>query len=430
MVSGEDAPAGTELPAVGAAKLGKAIAFGPEVGSCEAAVIWLHGFGDKPDGWAQMLRPLRRAASQKLRWLHLRAPKVKQPGYRNQELPAWGQFFDPKCIHVGSKDYEDKDEAGIYAASVLAVHEEIAKVRAEGIPVERVVLAGFSQGAALALEAGLLYRHRLAGVIVLSGWLTPRGRAALAARPAVETPYLVCHGTADDMVGFDCGEAAADALRRTLGEAPVQFHSFPDLEHASCSQEMKIVASFLHKATAEASAELEIPEWDRGGPGAESEDGDISAAQDDMSDIGYVRKGALDQLRELVGNSGEISEELLRSLTKVEGIEDAEAMVAVDFDKLGDDFEDISAAVRGLGARGVAQKFLEAADAPDVAQLEPITVAEWKQQAAEADSGDSAEEGEEEEGTEGDEELPEDPEQADGTAQEVEGPEAKRPRTS
>merc|ERR1719330_1477213 len=382
-----------ELPDVKPAKLGKPIVFGPE--KPEAAVIWLHGFGDKPDGWAQLLRPLRRAASQKIRWLHLRAPPVVQPAYGNRALPGWGPFYDSKCVRVGSKDHEEKDEKGLVAAFVLAVHAEIGKLVAEGVAAERVVLAGFSQGAAVALEAALCYGGRLAGCIVLSGWATPRARAAIPVRKHSDMPILVGHGTKDDMVHVGCGEAVAEALRPSGGTA-VQLQTFKGMAHASCSQEMKLVANFVHSATrcadAPSGAELKVAEWERGGPCAGSDDEED--ASEDGPALGYVSKRALDSLKELLSKGSEISEAQIKALTDVADLPADDAMAPLSYDKLfseaGDtgDIEDVDEAVEKLGAKRVAELFVAAAAAPEAQAAEAMTAEQWRtiQMASDSDA--------------------------------------------
>lgn len=224
-------------------RMGPALVFAPAE-CCTAAVVWLHGFGDDPGGWAEALQPLR-GAHTSWKWVHLRAPPVPQTFLRGARLPGWGDFLEERCVGVGSADHESADASGHYAATAAAVHATVeALQREDGLAPERIVVGGFSQGAACALDSALSFSGRLAGCVALSGWLLPSARRALAAgTPNREMPLLICHGTADPQVGFDCAEFA----KRMLGEAgaTVQFKAFRGMEHECCEQEEEILAQFL-----------------------------------------------------------------------------------------------------------------------------------------------------------------------------------------
>jgi predicted esterase len=138
-------------------------------------------------------------------------------------MPSWGKMFSSECLHVGTRDHEDPDTAGYYRASVRAVLKAARALHDEdGVPPGRIIIGGFSQGAAVALQAALTGASSFAGCIVLSGWLTPFARSVLSSgalgtsRPAV----LLFHGSADALVGLDCAEFAAAAL--TAGSATVR----------------------------------------------------------------------------------------------------------------------------------------------------------------------------------------------------------------
>jgi len=432
------------LPSARPAKLGKPITFGPPAGEpAKAAILWLHGFGDQPDGWAQLLRPLRNAASPSWKWLHLRAPRLAQPCYKNTALPAWGQFFSTQCLHAGAKDHEDPDESGKYAASVLAVHAEIARLEREhNLTSQQVVVAGFSQGAAVALESVLTHPQRLAGCVALSGWLTRRARAALAKRPPSGTPFLLCHGTKDDMVGYDCAEAALKAFHQSMGDncASVQLEQFKGMAHSSCAKELRLVAAFLqkHLMSSESGApELKIPAWEPGGTAADS-DCDCSDGEEEESgetpDLIFVRKRALDQVREQLTSASEVSKASVQELVQLDEVADDEVLVPVDAAVLGEDaLEDVDVALEKLGAQAVAEAFVKAAQEAASTGAVELTAARWRQ-LVDAGFSDFGEEGEEEEECEGDEE-----EEADGGSDACENPEgdgepteakSKRPRLS
>ena len=110
---------------------------------------------------------------------------------------------------------------------------------------EHILLGGFSQGAAVALQSALQHPRPLAGCVAVSGWLTSASRKILSDRWKGSTSFFLCHGTADDMVGFDCGEAAAKIL--SDAKASVEFTPFSGLKHESCPALMDAVAGFMCK---------------------------------------------------------------------------------------------------------------------------------------------------------------------------------------
>jgi len=229
----------------GTVEFGAPLVFPPKEMPCEAAVIWLHGFGDGPEGWAHALEPLRRT-NPRWKWVHPRAPLLPQTCYGGVHEHAWGDFLDPGCVHVGSEDHENQDGAEWYAATKSMVQELLQKFEKEdGLPSSRTVVAGFSQGAASAAQVAFQYSDQLAGCVMLSGWLLPATRAALASSPSRTSPCLVCHGTQDDQVGFDCGKLAAQSLK-DIGAA-VQFEVFDGMGHTDCPREHDLLRKFLKR---------------------------------------------------------------------------------------------------------------------------------------------------------------------------------------
>mmetsp|Transcript_110020 Transcript_110020/g.173823 ORF Transcript_110020/g.173823 Transcript_110020/m.173823 type:complete len:253 (+) Transcript_110020:23-781(+) len=218
--------------------LGTPITFGPE--DCDAAVIFLHGHDESPEQrWPDKLWPLREAHPT-WRWVHLRAPSLPQTCWNEKSTFAWGDYLENKCTVVGSIDYDNPDSQGWYAASVSGVHACIESLQASGVPPSRIVVFGFSQGAAVALDAALKFSSKasqehdacLAGCIGLSGWILPSGRAALEVirkegRPA--PAFLLLHGTADDWVEFKCSEDANVRLKEA--GLTVAFEHFEDWKH-------------------------------------------------------------------------------------------------------------------------------------------------------------------------------------------------------
>jgi phospholipase/carboxylesterase len=125
------------------------------------------------------------------------------------------------------------------------VEREVAR----GISARRIVLAGFSQGCAIALGAGLRFRERLAGIVGMSGYL-PLAATTAAERSDANalTPIFLAHGRRDPVVGFDRGTASRDALA-ALGYG-VEWHDYP-MEHSVCAEEVADLQRFLQRVLAD-----------------------------------------------------------------------------------------------------------------------------------------------------------------------------------
>jgi phospholipase/carboxylesterase len=124
----------------------------------------------------------------------------------------------------------------------------IAEQVAAGIPASRIVLAGFSQGSAMALLTSLRHGARLGGVIALSGYL-PLAGALAAERHALnhDVPIFMAHGTYDPVVRLDRALASRDALI-ALGY-PVEWHTYP-MQHAVCAEEVDAIGEFIRRVLA------------------------------------------------------------------------------------------------------------------------------------------------------------------------------------
>jgi phospholipase/carboxylesterase len=123
----------------------------------------------------------------------------------------------------------------------------IKRENERGIPSEKIVLIGFSQGAAMALHVGLRWPERLAGIAVLSGYLLMGDRVAEERSPAnASTPMLFCHGSQDPIVPIWLGKAAYDQVAALDPERPMQWYDYP-MPHAVCPEEIAEIARFLRE---------------------------------------------------------------------------------------------------------------------------------------------------------------------------------------
>ncbi|HRP29149.1 MAG TPA: carboxylesterase, partial [Burkholderiaceae bacterium] len=148
---------------------------------------------------------------------------------------------------LGADLQQREDETGL-RASLRDVHALVAREVARGVPARRIVLAGFSQGCAVALLAGLRYPERLAGLAGLSGYLPLAQSTAAERTPANrDLPIFLAHGRSDGVVPLARGSASRDALA-ALGH-DVQWHDYP-MEHSVCIEEVQALDAWLQRVWA------------------------------------------------------------------------------------------------------------------------------------------------------------------------------------
>lgn len=201
-----------------------------------AAVIWLHGLGADGHDFEPLVPQLAHAAGA-LRFVLPHAPIRPVTLNGGAPMRAWYDI-------AGLDRHAPQDEAGV-RASDARVRALIRRENQRGIASERIVLAGFSQGGALALFSGTRYPEPLAGVIGLSCYLLlPASLAAERQAANAATPIFLAHGSYDPVVDPLFGEQT----RATLEAAgyPVQWHAYP-MDHAVCAEEIAAIATFLRR---------------------------------------------------------------------------------------------------------------------------------------------------------------------------------------
>jgi phospholipase/carboxylesterase len=200
----------------------------------EAAVIWLHGLGADGHDFEPLVPELGLAAAPAVRFVFPHAPVRPVTINMGMRMRAW---YDVARLGGGPED-----EAGI-RASQAALAALIDRETARGIAPGRVVLAGFSQGGAIALQCGLRHPQRLAGILALSTYLPLAATLAAEASDANRSvPLFMAHGSADEMIALERAERSRDALR-TLGYR-VEWRVYP-MGHAVCAQEVGDIAAWL-----------------------------------------------------------------------------------------------------------------------------------------------------------------------------------------
>ena len=213
-----------------------AVTINPE-GPPSACIIWLHGLGADGHDFESVIPQLDIVERFKVRVLLPHAPKQSVTINNGMHMPAW---YD-----IPAMDFSrGQDRAGIEtsAHSITALMEREIEA---GIPAERILLAGFSQGGAMVLHVGLRYPVRLAGVLALSAYLpladSLESEAAEANRAV---PIMMAHGTQDPVVPLALAEQSRDRLLQS-GYA-VEWHSYP-MPHAVFPGEIDDIRDWLSR---------------------------------------------------------------------------------------------------------------------------------------------------------------------------------------
>jgi phospholipase/carboxylesterase len=205
-----------------------------------AGVIWLHGLGADGHDFEPIVPELALPVGLGVRFVFPHAPMRPVTLNNGYVMRAWYDLYE-------LRDDGRVDEMGVRAGAAQ-IEALIARENERGVPSERLVLAGFSQGAALALHTGLRHAQRLAGIIGLSAYL-PLARALKdEASPAnAATPVFLAHGRLDAVLPFAAGERARDTLKSLAYD--VTWKSYP-MPHSVCPEELVDISAFLRRILA------------------------------------------------------------------------------------------------------------------------------------------------------------------------------------
>ena len=201
----------------------------------KSTVIVLHGLGADGTDFLSFADEMRLDAVGPVRWVFPRAPVRPVTINGGHAMRAWYDI-------LGADLVKREDEGGL-RESIGLVHALLDREVARGVPARRIVLAGFSQGSAITLGAGLRYGQRLGGLAGLSGYMPLADTTAAERHDAnVLTPVFLGHGQRDGVVPMARGAAARDLLK-ALGQ-PVQWHDYP-MEHSVCIEEVQALNRWL-----------------------------------------------------------------------------------------------------------------------------------------------------------------------------------------
>lgn len=208
----------------------------------------LHGLGDTGNGWAPVAPEM---AMDHVKWIFPTAPTRQITVNMGMSMPGWfdiDHLDEAKFVEMmqGTTGFDDEgtNESVDYVLKLIE-----AEIKSTGIPADRIVLGGFSQGGHIALKAILRQRDsvagmgRLAGIMALSTWIEPvQAEVDEATR---KTPLLYGHGSSDPLIPAQVAQLSADHLQQKLNFQDVRFKMYPGMQHSTCFEEMEDMKTFL-----------------------------------------------------------------------------------------------------------------------------------------------------------------------------------------
>ncbi len=208
----------------------------------EYSVIWMHGLGADANDFVPVIPELGLPADKRIRFVFPNAPV--RPVTINNQMPmrAW---YDIMALSNVSRDV---DEAGL-RGSQAAIEALIKRENDRGVPTERILLAGFSQGCAMAYQTGLRSQKRLAGLICLSGYLPMADKTVSEHNTAhLDMPIFIAHGMYDPVVNIAFAEQTRDWLLANH-YTHTEWHTYP-MAHSVNMDEINDLSAFLLRVTA------------------------------------------------------------------------------------------------------------------------------------------------------------------------------------
>lgn len=202
-----------------------------------ASVVWLHGLGADGHDFEPIVPELVARGERALRFVFPHAPVRPVTLNNGYPMRAWYDI-------VGIDRRSRQDEEGIRGSDAV-IRGLIEREKTRGVPAERIVLAGFSQGGAMAVFTGTRYPERLAGILGLSCYPVLAHTFEAERSPAnAQTPILLAHGSHDPMVDVRLGEEQRALL--VAAGYPVQWHTYP-MPHSVCPEEVLHVRDWLRR---------------------------------------------------------------------------------------------------------------------------------------------------------------------------------------
>lgn len=201
----------------------------------DAAVIWLHGLGADGNDFVPIIDQLQLPSHLAIRFVFPHAPVRPITINQGYQMPGW---YDISSLSI----IDDEDEPGINESSAI-LRQLCEEQEATGIDASRIVVAGFSQGGAIALHCGVRYPKTLAGIMALSTYLAiPDALTRELSASAKDTPVFMAHGRQDDVVAFEYGQRSHEMLESA--GLHVEWHDY-DMAHAVCPEQIMHIRLWL-----------------------------------------------------------------------------------------------------------------------------------------------------------------------------------------
>jgi len=192
----------------------------------DASIIWLHGLGADGHDFEPIIEQLNLPENAAIRFIFPHAPKMAVTINNGMVMPAW---YDILELNIDRK--VDEEQLNKSANAIIDfINSEIAR----GIASDRIIIAGFSQGGAVAFEAALAFPEKLAGLLALSTYFATKD--SISYHPAnQQLPIAIHHGSHDPIVPFSLGQQSTELL--SSKGYPVEFKQYP-MEHSVCAEQI------------------------------------------------------------------------------------------------------------------------------------------------------------------------------------------------
>ena len=204
-----------------------------------AAVIWMHGLGADANDFVPIVKELDLSDCPTIRFVFPNAPQIPVTLNGGYIMRAW---YD--IAAAGTDINKREDETGL-RQSQQQINALIARENARGIPTDKIILAGFSQGCAMSFQTGLRHPQKLAGIMGLSGYVPLAEKVATERHAAnQDTPIFLVHGTSDPVIPIQRAQQSRDLLL-SLGYS-IEWHDYW-MQHSVSPQEIIDIGNWLRK---------------------------------------------------------------------------------------------------------------------------------------------------------------------------------------
>lgn len=221
-----------------------AIRFNATKTPAKAAIIFLHGLGDTGEGWSWLPQLINQTDlipdAQSINYVFPNAPQIPITVNGGMRMPGW---FD--ICEFGNPNARQDINGFFKSCDVLKslIQEQIDKYN---IPANKIIIGGFSQGAAISLATVSLLNFKIGGVVALSGFcaVSEELEKRLVKDVNFDTPIFQGHGTADPIIAYDFGKRTSELYHR-LGYKKIQFNTYPGVAHSASEEELIDVVKFI-----------------------------------------------------------------------------------------------------------------------------------------------------------------------------------------